>query len=389
MVKLIFGFVFSFLLYSCNSSSDLITSQTKEVQFQLLDSILVESLSELYLVDRKAETGELLFKEKQLKEILLTDSKGKILLKPNIKGEGPSQVAQPWELAFWGNGIAIKEISPEMRVHFFNSSMEKIRRSEPLAEGINMLEVAPLRNQFKAVEIDGKTLLIGADANAVTPKLMGKDFQNSNFYSLAESGFIIDSQTGVSQKINLYPDSWLPRKEGRWVGMSTPFFTGTTKSQLVAVLPRIGDQLFLFKLRGNELIPYQEVLINHPDRKRNLKFNVEDEPLLYPGFFDLKAGGTIFLAHFYTEVPREPYLAMKNGKVNTNRNPEFAALLKNYRKSRYLLIDEKGSQSPITKLPIEGEIHFIDQEDVIYIKPDSEVEKDYNVFYRYKIFFKN
>ena len=51
------------------------------------------------------------------------------------------------------------------------------------------------------------------------------------------------------------------------------------------------------------------------------------------------------------------------------------------------MIDEKGNQSPITKLPIEGEIHFIDQDDVIYVKPESEVEKDYNVFYRYKVLF--
>lgn len=227
------NWIFGLLLWgiiSCNPTTELITSESKAARFQLLDSIMVESLSELYLVDRNAETGELLFKEKQLKEILLTDSKGKVLLKPNIKGEGPSQVAQPWELAFWGDGIAIKEISPEMRVHFFNSSMEKIRRSDPLAEGIIMLEVAPLRNQVKAVEIDGKTLLIGADANAVSPKLMGKDFQNSNFYSLAESGFIIDSQTGVSQKFNLYPDSWLPKKEGRWVGIASPFLLSLRKA---------------------------------------------------------------------------------------------------------------------------------------------------------------
>lgn len=386
MKNWILGLLFLGII-SCNPTTEIITSETKQVRFQLLDSVVVESLSELYLVDRNAETGELLFKEKRLNEILITDSKGKVLLKPNLKGEGPSQVGQPWELAFWGDGIAIKEISPEMRVHFFNSSMEKIRKSEPLAEGINMLEVAPLRNQVKAVEIDGKTLLIGADANAVAPKLMGKEFQNSNFYSLAESGFIVDAFTGESQKFNIYPESWLPRKEGRWVGMATPFFSVTTKSHLIAILPRIGDQLFLFKLQGKELVPHQEVVINHPDRKRNLEFNVEDEPLLYPSFFDLKAGGTIFLAHFYTEVPKEPYLAMKNGKVDNSRNPEFVELLKNYRKSKYLLVDQKGNQSPITKMPIEGEIHFIDGEDVIYIKPYSQVEKDYNVFYRYKVLF--
>ncbi|SEF58337.1 hypothetical protein [Algoriphagus boritolerans] len=82
--------------------------------------------------------------------------------------------------------------------------------------------------------------------------------------------------------MNLYSDSWQPKKEGKWVGPAYPFIAASSKSKVIAVLPRIGDQLFFFQLENNELVPKGETLINHPKRKRGLVFNPEDEPLLYP-----------------------------------------------------------------------------------------------------------
>lgn len=385
MRKIIFAFSFSLILFSCNSSSDLINSQTKEVQFQLLDSLVVESLSELYLVGKHEESGQFLFKDKFVNEIFLTDPKGRITVIPKLKGEGPDQVGQPWDVAFAGNEIVVKEFSPEMRIHFFDKSFKKLRVSDPLAAGMNSMEIAPQRNVISTVSIPGQKLLIGSDANAILPELMSESQKNVGFYTKAEGGFVVDAVSGKVSKLNLYPDSWQPKKEGEWVGPAYPFLAVSSKSNLIGVLPRIGDQLFFFQLVNNELVLKGETLINHPDRKRGLKFNPEDEPLLYPSFFDLKAGGSLFLVHFYTEVPREPYLTMKaQGKANT-KNPEYVNLLRENRKAKYILMDEKGNQAPISKLPIEGQIHFMDSDDVIYIKPDSKEEKDYNVFYRYKV----
>jgi hypothetical protein len=385
MRKLIFVMSFLVVLGSCNSSSDLVSSQTKEVQFQLIDSLVVESLSELYLVGKQEESGRYLFKDKFVNDILLTDSKGRITVTPKLKGEGPDQVGQPWEIGFAGNEIAVKEFSVESKVHFFDQSFKKLRISEPLAGGMNLLEVAPSRNGASFLEINGKSLLIGSDPNTVDPALMAEKEQNPGLYEKSTNGFFVDVNAGKVKKLNIYPDSWQPKKEGKWVGPAYPFIAASSKSKVIAVLPRIGDQVFFYQLENNELVPKGEALINHPKRKRGLVFNPEDEPLLYPNFFDLKAGGNLFLIHFYTEVPRDLYLPMKAQGTANGKNPEFIDLLRRTRRSKYILADDKGNQTPIEELPIEGQIHYIDENDVIYIKPASKEEKDYNVFYRYRV----
>lgn len=385
MDRLIFGIVFLVLLGSCSSSSDLVSSQTKEVQFQLIDSLVVESLLDLYLVGKSKESGQYLFKDKSVKEVFLTDSKGKVLALPLLRGEGPDQVATPWEIGFAGNEIAVKEFSAESKIHFFDVSFKKTHVSAPLSAGMNSLEVAPTRNGLSYVEFEDKRLLIGSDANVISPDLMAEGQQNPGFYAKAKSGFAIDIESGEVQNWNIYPDAWPPKKDGNWVGQSRPFLAVTSKKNVIGILPRIGDQLFFFQLKDDDLIPIGETIINHPERKRGLVFDPEDEPLLYPSFFDLKAGGSFFLIHFYTEVPKDLYLPMKAQGTTNAKNPEFLELLRKTRRSKYILVDESGNQAPVSKLPIEGQVHYIDADDIIYIKPDTKDEKDYNVFYRYRV----
>ncbi|MHA7131793.1 hypothetical protein [Algoriphagus namhaensis] len=66
-------------------------------------------------------------------------------------------------------------------------------------------------------------------------------------------------------------------------------------------------------------------------------------------------------------------------------NPDYWASLEEYRRVKYILIDQYGNQGPVSKLPIQGQIHYMDADDNVYIKPTLEKELDYNVFYRYKI----
>ena len=40
----------------------------------------------------------------------------------------------------------------------------------------------------------------------------------------------------------------------------------------------------------------------------------------------------------------------------------------------------KGNQGAISEIPVRGEIHLIDANDIVYIKPYLEMEADYNVF---------
>jgi hypothetical protein len=48
-------------------------------------------------------------------------------------------------------------------------------------------------------------------------------------------------------------------------------------------------------------------------------------------------------------------------------------------------VNHLGESYALEDLPVDGKVHLLDKNDVVYIKPKSEVEMDYNVFYRYKI----
>ncbi len=381
---LLFSVLFARFLTSCDSSSSQDQFDGKEVQFEFLDSVVVESLSELYLSAKNEKTGQLVFKERFLKEFLLTDSLGRILKKPELKGEGPNQVNFPMELAFMGEQLVVKEISAEMRLSFFDQNFNKIKTSPALAKGLNMVEISNTRLTFSVFEGEGTPLILGTETNGIDPMWMTSENQKPEFYEQAEAGFLYNPVTDSLMRFNLYPAGWQPKKDNQWVGQALPFIS-ILSSEKVAVLPRIGEQLFFYTLAGQQLIPDGEIKLKHPERKGDMKVDSVEPAFLYPAFTDIKGGGNYFLVEFHTEIPLEIFQEFRAKSEDYMSDPEFKQMFKKYRVAKYILVDPQGNQGTISSLPLEGTIHYFDANDVIYIKPESKEEKDYNVFYRYQV----
>ncbi len=350
-----------------------------------LDSIVVESLSELYLSSKNEKTGDLIFKERFLKEFLLTDSKGKILSKPELKGEGPDQVSFPMEVAFVGDQLVVKEISAEMKLSFFDREFNKTQVSPALAKGLNMVEISITRQSFSAFEKGNERLILGVENNSIDAEWMVSERQIPEFYDHVQTGYLYNPDTDSLVGFSLYPDSWQPKKDREWVGQALPFVSVMGKGDLIAGLPRIGNQLFFYQMEGNSLKQIGETNLFHPDRNANLKVDPKEQPFLYPAFTDIKGGGKYFLVEFHTEVPLDAFQELRAKSENYTSDPEFNQMLKKYRKPKYVLVDQAGNQRTISSLPVAGAIHYFDKEDVIYLKPEDVEERDYNVFYRYEI----
>lgn len=373
------------LLVGCSSPTKEESAETAEVQLEFLDSIVVESLSEIYLSSKNEETGDLIFKERFLKEFLITDSEGKILSRLELKGEGPNQVSFPMEVVFMNNQLVVKEMSAETKLSFFDGAFNKVRSSPALAQGLNMIEISVTRQSFSPIEVGTERMILGVETNAIDPEWMTPENQKPEFYSHAESGFLYDPNTDLLTRFNLYPDSWQPKKAKEWVGQALPFISVLGKGEQIAVLPRIGNQLFFYQLEGNSLKQTGEFALFHPARNESLKVDPMEQPFLYPAFTDIKGGGKYFLVEFHKEVPLELFQESRAKNENYMMDPEFKQILKRYRQPMYILMDRDGNQRTISQLPVEGAIHYFDKEDVIYLKPESNEERDYDVFYRYKI----
>src|SRR5690554_4126242 len=167
-------FAFVLAIYACGSGEDREedASLAGEVAFELVDSVVVESLLELFVADMDENTGRLLLNEKEMKEVLVTDLKGEVISRFEPGGEGPNQVLSPLEVAFWKDGLMVKEMSAEMKFNFFNANFEKTEQSPALAKGLTFLIIFNSGKSFSTVEKDGRTLIVGHEDNALDNQLL-------------------------------------------------------------------------------------------------------------------------------------------------------------------------------------------------------------------------
>lgn len=344
---------------------------------------------ELYVADKDENTGRLLLNEKEMRELLVTDLKGEVISRFELEGEGPNQVLSPLEVAFWKDGLVVKETSAEQKFNFFNGDFEKTGQSPALAKGLNFLTIFNSVRSFSVVEKDGKTLIVGHEYNALDDQLLTSEEENWGFYEKAEIGYIYVPGSEDLFRLNLYPETWKPRMDRKWVGIAYPLVQVSKMDQVVAVLPRFGNQLFYYELNGTSLSPLAEIPLFHPERNEDIHFDAKkDDGILYPFFTRLSGGGEYFLVKFRTEFPRDLYESFRAKDEGFHMDPEYWEAIEKHHRTKYFLTDTKGNQGAISELPVPGVIHFIDADDVLYIKPTSETELDYNVFYRYRVSLK-
>ena len=142
----------------------------------------------------------------------------------------------------------------------------------------------------------------------------------------------------------------------------------------------------VYTLNGNNLQPLAEIELAHPERNEKTAFDVEkDDWFLYPSFNRLHGGGEYFLLEFNTTFPRGIYDSFRSKGENFHMDPDYQKAREKYVQTKYILTDTQGNQAAISELPVPGVVHLLDADDVLYIKPNSDTELDYNVFYRYQL----
>jgi hypothetical protein len=390
MFKNLLHFFLIFALGACSTGqkSNELTSNKGIVEFEFLDSLVVKSLFELYLADKNENTGQLLFNERQMEELIFVDLEGKIISSFEPKGEGPNKVESPLEVAFWKDGIVIKEISTEHKFNFFDPDFKKIAQSPALTKGLSFLTIYNSHRSFSIFENDGKSLILGKELNLIDEQLIVENSENPILYEKAKIGYIYDIDSEDLTLINLYPKTWKPRLEQKWVGLKSSYVQVSKTDKKVAVLPSVGNEIFFYEINGTSLSRETQFSLFHPERNDNLPFDAKNDYVLYPFFTQLFSGGNYFLVEFLTELPKEIYDSFRAKGEGFHMNPEYWDTLEKHRKLKYILTDTNGNQGAISELPVPGVVHFIDVNDILYIKPTSKTELDYNVFYRFQVTLK-
>jgi hypothetical protein len=376
------------LFFACsekNPNSETI-DPIQELEFEVVDSLIVDVLSELIVLDYHSRKDQYLMKERRGNGIYLIDGAGVILSQPELVGEGPNQVSMIWEGRFFGaEHYIFKEMSATMDFHVFDSGFQKVEKIPGAAIGLNAIFLSFYRQTFTVWEENGAPFIIGEEVNSYNPGDVDPDKIGGDFYNQVKSGFFYDLNADSISYLNLYPNAWEPKESKRWIGQSFPYLAFDAQLQRAAVLPPLGDQLFLYDLQDGQLINEQVVELSHPDRNQSIP-DPSREHYLYPYFSDLKIFGDLQIATFYTSVPEEVYSEFRSKNENFTQDPDWIKVAESYIRPRYIVIKEGKQIGILNELPIAGNVNFGLADGSLLIKADAgEIELDYNLFYHLRL----
>jgi hypothetical protein len=390
MRRLIVGVLCSLLVFfnSCGEKVEKLSESTPNqiLEFEVVDSLRVDVLQDLILLDYHEQKEQYLMKERKGGGIYLIDAAGGILAQPELTGEGPNQVPMIWEGRFFGaNQYIFKELSENMDFHVFDTDFRKVEKIPGAAIGLNSIFLSFFRQTFTVWEENGERLMIGEETNAYNPADLNSEKIGADFYNKANTGFLYELDADSISYLNLYPNVWEPKKSQRWIGQSFPFLAFDAERKTAAVLPPIGDQLFVFEWDGKALANEKSVSVSHPDRNQPIP-NPERENLLYPSFSDVKNFGEYQIVIFFTPVPEQVYAEFRAKNENYNQDPEWGKVVREHRKPRYIIVKNGEQIGILNELPVAGTVNLGLSDGTLLIKAaDSEVERDYNLFYKLRL----
>lgn len=381
---------FAITLFSCSKSekeaNTTATDPFQELEFEVVDSIMVDLLEPLTILDYLSSKDLFLMKNTNEGVVLLVDGKGEILDKRDLGGEGPNQIQRLLEGRFFGeSGYVFKELSMEMAYHIYDGEFNKIKKTSGTVKEMMSLSITSNKQSFAVYEEEGKYKMVGEEPNSFSIADINLETIGADFYTKVNTAFILDVEQDSVHYVNVYPEDWTFKKEQNWIGPSHPVISFDPSTKTLASVPQMGKQLGLYKLEGNKAIYQAIVQLSHPDRDGYEAKGGIDQ-ITFPGFSDIKAFGEYRILTFFTAMPEEIFNGFRAKSEEYFRDPEFREALTTYRKPRYIIVKGDQQIGILNELPIKGVLNLGLPDGTLIVKAaEGEVERGYNLFYKIRL----
>ncbi|MEN2284246.1 hypothetical protein AAGF08_19030 [Algoriphagus sp. SE2] len=388
----IFTVLLTTAFFSCSEEKkeESISNPQAEIKFEVVDSIKVDVLEPLAVLDYLPSKGLYLMKELRKGNIFIVNGEGEIIENQDIGGEGPNQIQMVSEGRFFGDsGYIFKEFSATMDYNLYDLDFQKTRKFKGTMQEMMAMFIFNNRQTFSVYENGGDYFLFGEEFNSFSKATIDYDEIGADFYNKANMGFIYDLGQDSVQFVNTYPNDWAAKKNQTWMGVSYPYLAFDPSSKMVASLPISGDHLGIYTLKGNDLVYEKSVELTHPERE-GFEAKEDTNPMVYPGFYDVKIFGEYLLVQFITAMPEDIFNGFKAQGENYWQDPAFGEATKTYRKRKFIVVKDGIQIGIVNELPRIGDIYFGLPNGTLIVKAaDGEVERDYNLFYKIRLVEEN
>ncbi len=389
MKKCFYTFLIVSIFSSCNrTEKEAESGPLAKLTLELVDSIMVEELSPLVIDDYLEETGHFLMRGTRSRKPYLVNHNGVVLKEYDILNEGPDGVGAN---GAFGYGFLDKDRWVAQGLfngyHIYNLEGRKEKLLDPIQVDIYAMSIYTYRTFFRSLVKSGSGVIIGQEQNLFNPADIKKEnIQTPEYYDKVKTVFAYSVETGQLDLLESYPEDWVPRKTGEFVGQSQPIVAYHRHHHEMALLPAIGNQLFIYDFTKENPEFKKVVELTHRFRPEGLPGSKVEGYSDYPNFTDLRYVGNRIIVEFKTKIPADIITQLRAKSEQYHTLPEFQEALNAYVKPYYMVVEEGEQIGIMDGLPVPGVLDFADEEGIVYVNDnvDPAVERDFNVFYLLK-----
>lgn len=383
LLALISSFLF---IQSCSQSDNQEGSELAEVSLKLIDSLVVDILEPLELDDYHEGKGLYLLRGKS-KAVYLVDEDGKVLMKPDIIGNGPDQIGGRTMGCQFLDDDKVVCMDANSRFHIYDIGFDKKLRVLPSPMvGLNTFVIYNYRIPFRTSMVNAEPYIFGVEINAFSYADINPGKLYEEFYEQAKVVFYYDINQESLNFVESFSDQRIPRKDKIYVGESYPLSEFNRATLEYALLPGTGDQLFVYDGIGTSNLKHITDLV-YPERSPLSTWITDgfNDPFnSYPRFNDLRMFGNYQIVKFNTQVPESVHRELRASNENYFGSSEWHEALRKYFRPYYIIATNGKQIGIINDFPAPGQMDYVSSDGIIFLNDNRNpsVERDYNVFYR-------
>jgi hypothetical protein len=359
----------------------------------LEDSIMVDVLEPLVIDDQQLSGEAFLMRGTKSRNPYLVSENGKVIRAYDLLDDSPNGIGFNGAFGFNFLGedkwVALSQAFYK-QFYIYNLNGEKSKVLDSIDLGVFSFTVNLYQSFFRGFIKSGEEMLFGIESNLFDPKSISKEeLELPVYYDTVKSIFSYRIKDQFLKQFDTYPETWGPRKDRKYVGSSVSCIAYHRNKHQMAVLPKVGNQLFVYDFSGNEPVLLHEVALKHRFRPEIIPEIAKEAEYTssYPRFTDLRFVGERILVAFKTRIPEDILLRLMAKSSRVGDLPEYQEAKKNFVKTIYLVIEEGKQIGVVEGLPVHGTLDFATESGKIFINDniEPEAERDYNVFYQLKI----
>jgi len=367
------------LVNSCGSKNNEI-KVIKSYKAVIEDSVMINRLSRVKLLDYNAYENELLLHDRQTREIILIDKKGEIISKFNPHVEGPSYAGDyDFGWSFYEN----KGLVCHSSYYFYQFD----KQGNLIAKHPYPVEVSSLwLLDYDPVMIDSYTKNGEVEVLAFITGPVGPRYNSQAYQDSVNMLYAMNFNTGSSKPVMKKQPNSVYRSLGKFVDRGWPTIAKLKTSKFAQVFS-IDTSVYIFDLDKDELvnaiaIPKEFQPIYEPN-----EFGVRGEADIYRRNASIISTGELMWVQVYGTIPASIEKELKrNGGDNYRETFEYTQAVKKYINTTDLLFDENEF---LGELKFDIGLTSYDKvggtDGSFWLHRNYEDERDYQTFLKVKI----